>query len=42
MQMMALVCLTHSNGGAGHDEILPLCSLMPLVTFVLKVIDKGD
>ena len=42
MQLTASVCPTHSNGGTGHDNNPPLCTLMPLVKLVLKAIDKGD
>ena len=35
-------CPVHSDGGGGHDNNFPLCTLMPLVNTVLKKIDKGE
>jgi len=42
MHVTALVCPTHDNGGAGHDDNLPLTTSMPLVNLVLKVFDKVE
>jgi hypothetical protein len=42
MQLTALVCPIHRNGGAGHDSNLPLCIWIALVNTVLKTFDKGD
>jgi len=42
MQVIALVCPTHDNGGAGHDDNLPLTTSMALVNLVLKVFDKVE
>ena len=36
------MCPTHSNCGAGHDSNFPIFVLMPLVKFVLKMVDKWD
>ena len=35
-------CPTHCNGGAGHDDNFPLCTLIALVNRLLKRFDKGD
>src|SRR5260370_41277101 len=40
MHMTALVCPTHSNAGAGHDNNFPLCTFMLLVNHILKMVDK--
>ena len=37
-----LVCPTHCNGGAAHDNNFPVFILMALVNQVLKMVDKGD
>jgi len=42
MQVIASVCPIHDNGGAGHDDNLPLTILMHLVNLVLKVFDKAE
>ena len=42
MQVIALVCPIHDNGGAGHDDNLPLTTSMALVNIVLKVFDKVE
>ena len=42
MQLITPVWPSHSNGGAGHDGSLPVFTLMPLVNFVLKVVDIAD
>jgi len=42
MQVIAPICPTHDNGGAGHDDNLPLTTSMPLVNLVLKVFDKFE
>jgi len=42
MQLIVSVCPIHSNGGAGHDDNLPLTTLMALVNLVLKVSDKVE
>ena len=40
--VIASECPVHCNGGAGHDNSFPLCTLMDLVNHLLNVIDKGD
>ena len=35
-------CPIHRDGGAGHDNSLPLCTLISLENRLLNVIDKGD
>ena len=42
MQVILSVCPIHNNGGAGHDDNLPLTTSMPLVNLVLKVFDKVE
>ena len=42
MHLTALMCPVHTNGGAGHDNSLPLCTLIDLVNHVLKTVDRGD
>ena len=42
MQVIAPACPIHDNGGAGHDDNLPLTTLIPLVNLVLKVFDKVE
>jgi len=42
MHKMLPVCPTHDDGGAGHDDSLPLTTLMALVNLVLKVFDKVE
>jgi len=42
MQLIALACPIHSNGGSCHDDDLPLTTLMALVNLVLKVFDKVE
>jgi len=42
MQLILPVCPIHFNGGAGHDTKFPICILMPLVTFVVKISNNGD
>jgi hypothetical protein len=42
MQAMASVCPIHSNGGAGHDDNLPLTTLIALVNLVFKVFSKVE
>jgi len=42
MQVIPPVCPIHDNGGAGHDDNLPLITLMDLVNLVLKVFDKVE
>ena len=42
MQLTEPVWPIHCNGGAGHDNIFPVCILMPLANHVLKIDDKGD
>ena len=42
MDVTALVCPIHCNGGAGHVNNLPLCILMVLLNHVPKVVDKGE
>jgi hypothetical protein len=42
MQLILSVCPTHDNGGAGHDDNLPLTTSMALVNFVLKAFDKFE
>jgi hypothetical protein len=37
MQVIPLVCPIHDNGGAGHDDNLPLTTSMALVNLMLKV-----
>ena len=39
---MQLTCPIHVNGGAGHDDDLPLTTLIPLVNLALKVFDKVE
>jgi len=39
---MSLACPTHDDGGAGHEDNLPLTTLMALVNLVLKVSDKVE
>jgi len=39
---MPRVCPVHFNGGAGHDDRFPACTLIALVNFRLKVRDKRD
>jgi len=40
MQLIQPVCPIHDNGGAGHDDNLPLTTSMALINLVLKVFDK--
>jgi len=40
--MMGPVCPVHFNGGPGHDDRFPACTLMALVNSLLKVLDKRD
>jgi len=42
MQVILSVCPIHDNGGAGHDDNLPLTTSMPLVNLMLKVFDKFE
>jgi len=42
VQVILSVCPIHNNGGAGHDDNLPLTTSMPLVNLVLKVFDKVE
>jgi len=35
-------CPIHCNGGAGHENNFPRCTLMALVNHLLKMLDKGD
>jgi hypothetical protein len=42
MHLIVSVCPTHSNGGAGHDDNLPLTTLRAFVNLVLKVSDKVE
>jgi len=42
MEVIVSVCPIHNNGGAGHDDNLPLTTSMPLVNLVLKVFDKVE
>ena len=42
MQLMALVCPTHFNGSAGHDNEFPFSILMDLVNLMLKVLHKVE
>jgi len=42
MQVIAWVCPIHEDGGAGHDDNLPLTTSMALVNLVLKVLDKVE
>jgi hypothetical protein len=42
MQRILPVCPIHDNGGAGHDNNLPLATLMALVNLVSKVFDKVE
>jgi hypothetical protein len=42
MQVIGPVCPIHNNGSAGHDDNLPLTTLIALVNLVLKVFDKFE
>jgi len=42
MEVIDLVCPIHCNGGAGHVNNFPFCTLMVLVKHLLKMLDKGD
>ena len=42
MQFTKELCPIHCNGGAGHDNFFPLCTLMALVNLVPKIVDKRD
>jgi len=42
MQLIAPVCPIHDDGGAGHDDNLPLTTSMALVNLVLKLFDKVE
>jgi len=42
MQVIVSVCPIHSNGGAGHDDNVPLIILTALVNLVLKVFNKVE
>ena len=39
---MGPACPIHDDGGAGHDDNLPLTILIPLVNLVLKVFAKVE
>ena len=42
MDVTVWVCPIHCNGGAGHDNNFPPCTLMVLINHALKIADKGD
>jgi len=42
MQLIARACPTHDDGGAGHEDNLPLTTLMALVNLVSKEFDKVE
>ena len=42
MQEIVSACPIHDDGGAGHDDNVPLIILMPLVNLALKVFDKVE
>ena len=43
MQVTGAVCPTHSSGIDGHDNSLPLCTLIPLINNVRNTVaDKYD
>jgi len=42
MQVIPSVCPIHDSGGAGHEDNLPLTTLMTLVNLVPKVFDKVE
>jgi len=42
MQLIPPVCPVHDDGGAGHEDNLPLTTLMALVNLVLNVFDKVE
>jgi hypothetical protein len=42
MQLTSPVCPSHDNGGDGHDDNLPLTTLIALLNLVLKVFDNFE
>jgi hypothetical protein len=42
VQLIPPTCPIHDNGGAGHDDNLPLTTLISLVKLVLKVFNNVE
>lgn len=42
MQLIVSIWSSHLNGGAGHDNNSPLCTLMAFVNQVPKIVGKGN